>query len=187
MMNNAFMPVTPLFNHNDVPVMNPSVKCVEFDIARNTLGVRDKIDADDHEVITTVQRGTRKPGNRAIRRKNTINAKRHTKRIANYAYDLINPVTGKIKDSGWKSYLKGEKKVYVRNNKPQYEEEDLTYAGTFWYDDDYDLWWDNDGVVEVYDEFINAWVPVPEYIEMIEARNNHIQLVGGLAPDYEEE
>ena len=144
MMNNTFMPVTPLFNHNDIPVMNPSVKCVEFDIARNTLGVRDKIDADDYEIITTVQRGTRKPATRATRRKNTINAKRHTKRIANYSYDIINPVTGKIKDSGWKSYLKGDK-VYVRKpHEYKAEENDgMDDLIPFWEaadDGDFDEW-----------------------------------------------
>lgn len=66
------------------------------------------------------QTGTRRPTNRQERRKATARAKIRRQKLAKYSDDFIMPNSGKVKDTGYRSYEKGAK-VYHRNKKIQVE------------------------------------------------------------------
>lgn len=55
----------------------------------------------------------RKTTNRGDRRRATKKAKKRRQKMAKYSYDLIMLNFGKVKDTGWRSYEKGDK-VYSR-------------------------------------------------------------------------
>lgn len=76
--------------------------------------VLNKSAEQDEEVPET--RGTRRPVNRAERRKETAHAKNRRKALAKYADDEIRTNSGKVINTGYRSYEKGVK-VYTRKGR----------------------------------------------------------------------
>ena len=74
-------------------------------------------EADKAEVTVP---GTRRPSTRAERRKATRRAKIRRQELARYSDNFIMPNSGKVKNTGFRSYEKGAK-VYHRNKKIQVE------------------------------------------------------------------
>lgn len=71
--------------------------------------------ANEEDETVVVSKGTRRPGNRAERRKATAHVKNRRKRLAVFSMDEIRP-TGKVKNTGIRSYLKGDR-VYSRKDR----------------------------------------------------------------------
>ena len=85
-----------------------------------------KIGVDNIGTSAVEVRGTRRPTNRAERRKATAYAKNRRQALAKCADDIITN-TGKVKDSGYRSYEKGDKawSRKVRHQKFYDEYEDM--------------------------------------------------------------
>lgn len=78
----------------------------------NAIVCNGKINEEDDPVPVT--KGTRRPGNRAARRKATRKAKKNRRELATYALDEIMANSGKVKNTGYAAYEKGAK-LYKRN------------------------------------------------------------------------
>lgn len=98
-----------------------------------TYMMSEKVNETDAEVPAT--RGTRRPATRAERRKDTAHAKNRRKSMATYADDEIRMNSGKVINTGWRSYEKGAK-IYTRKGRvtrEKFTEEPFNP----WYDPDY--------------------------------------------------
>lgn len=69
----------------------------------------EKAAEEDEPDNAAVRHGSRRPVNRAERRKATAHAKMRRQRMAMYSADEICPRSGKIKNTGFRSYEKGAK------------------------------------------------------------------------------
>lgn len=103
--------------------------------------VLNKSSEQDEEVPAT--HGTRRPANRGERRKATAHAKNRRKSLAKYADDEIRTNSGKVVNTGWRSYEKGNK-LYTR--KGRVAREKFTEEPTLNMDEDDSLTIDNTGL-----------------------------------------
>lgn len=112
--------------------------------------VLNKSSEQDEEVPAT--HGTRRPANRGERRKATAHAKNRRKSLAKYADDEIRMNSGKVVNTGWRSYEKGDK-LYTR--KGRVTREKFTEEPTLNMDEDDSLTIDNTGLY--LDKNQDAW------------------------------
>lgn len=95
-------------------------RAIEMNLDNHGMGINKMSDLDilvsmDDEIL--VGRYAAKD-NRSIRLEKTKNKKNRRQKMAKYAYDLIMPNSGKVKDTGFRSYEKGDK-VYSRKLRHQ--------------------------------------------------------------------
>ena len=92
-------------------------RAIEMSLDNHGMGIKKISDLDllvamDDEIL--VSRYAAKDA-RSIRLEKTKNKKNRRQKMAKYAYQLIMPNSGKVKDTGWRSYEKGDK-VYRRHH-----------------------------------------------------------------------
>ena len=75
-----------------------------------------KVELDNWEAVIAPTKGTRRPADRRSRRRETALYKANRRRMAEYANDWINPVNGKVFDTGLAAYSRGDK-VYTRKTR----------------------------------------------------------------------
>lgn len=129
--------------------------------------------ANEPDPVVAPIKGTRRPGDRASRRKATAHAKNRRRELATYSMDEIRP-TGKVKDTGIRSYLKGDK-VYSRNGKEicrKYSDSEDNELRRRWYTHETDL---EKGYIDPddYDQDFNPWGYTDEEFCFAGGKNLH--------------